>query len=223
MTLHHVRTLTLAILVCAFWLAPVPGHAQHSEAQAWIRITSNGFTSVMYFGYDSRATYGIDPALGEMEGPPLSPAFDVRWANPPRHLEPSYGMGLLFNDFIPCPTNSERKDTFDLLVSDGMTASKEWLVSWPSPDTLRRLADSMFIFCPGLGVRPINMFRQSSWSIPYPESPHRLRIFVYGGCRCLIAGSEAGKRPLHSNDNRTIGYEMPDSFRQKNADVRSMR
>ncbi len=221
--MRGLRTLWRVYVFLGCWLVPLTGAAQHADSQLWIRVSSNNLTAELYFGYDARATYGIDPQLGEMEGPPLSPALDVRWVNPPRRPQPSYGMGLLFNDYIPCPTNSERKDTFDLLVSDGMTQSKEWQISWPPAEVLRNIADSMLITCPGLNARPINMLRQTSWSIPSPESPHRLRILVYGACRCLVA--ESGHKATSS---MRVAYEallsdVPFLFPQRGWNATSMK
>src|SRR5258706_16122019 len=83
----------------------------------WINISDiHGTTRTMIFGNDARATYGIDKDLGECDGPPLSPGFDIRWYS--RRRDVSYDLGLLVYDFIPCPVNDARKDTFILLISE---------------------------------------------------------------------------------------------------------
>ena len=123
--------------------------AQSGDQKIQIQIENdNGASAVMSFGNNPQATYGIDHDLGEMEGPPLSPAFDVRWVNNPGRPDPSYGMGLLYNDYVPCPVNPARADTFVLLVSDGMETSKKWTLSWPDSEYLKTVADSMLLFDP---------------------------------------------------------------------------
>ncbi len=165
-----------------------PASGQTGEVRIQIRVENdNGSSALMSFGNNPRATYGIDQDLGELEGPPLSPAFDVRWANSPGRLNPSYGMGLLYNDYLPCPVNPAREDTFVLLVSDGMESSKKWILSWPDREYLESVADSMFLFDPCHREKLVNMFHQTSYVILNPESPVRFRIYKYGGCPLIVA------------------------------------
>jgi len=161
--------------------------AQGDDFRSWIKVENDRHESALLnFGNNSAATYGIDPELGEMEGPPLSPAFDVRWVNTPGRPLPSYGMGLLYNDFVPCPSNSARKDTFVLLVSDGMENSGRWIFTWPDEVSQRSAADSMFLVDPLHPGRRINMITERRYVVDTPDSPVRMRIYKYGGCPCVI-------------------------------------
>lgn len=164
--------------------------AQSGDQKIQIQIENdNGASAVMSFGNNPQATYGIDHDLGEMEGPPLSPAFDVRWVNNPGRPDPSYGMGLLYNDYVPCPVNPARADTFVLLVSDGMETSKKWTLSWPDSEYLKTVADSMLLFDPYHREMLVNMFRQTSYVVLNSEGPVRYRIYKYGRCPCILAGN----------------------------------
>jgi hypothetical protein len=184
-------SILFCFLICQT-VRVTPALAQTEDYQTWIKVENDrGESAVMNYGNNAAATYGIDKELGEAEGPPLSPALDVRWVNSPGRLQPSYGIGLLYNDFVPCPLNSARKDTFVLLVSDGMGASAMWKFSWPDEEFQKSLCDSMFLVDPVHNGKRVDMVRERSYTVTEPESPVRLRIYKYGGCPCVIAGSIA--------------------------------
>ncbi len=173
--------------------------------KTWIKVEQEkGSSFIMKFGNDPDATYGIDPNLGEMEGPPLSPGFDVRWVNNPGRLKPSFGMGLLGSDFVPCPMNRARKDTFVLLVSDGMIQASKWILSWPPADSLAKAADSMYIIDTYQPKIRVDMFRQHRLIVKQPESPHRFRIYKYGGCHSIQAMRPA---PIHGEKRSLLRTE----------------
>ena len=132
---------------------------------------------VMYFGNDNRATYGIDKELGELEGPPLSPSLDVRWMS--RRKEISFGFGLLNHDFIPCPTNAERKDTFVLMISQRDRLPAAWILEWKKEE-LREFADSIFLVVPGETTRKVNMLESDSTKVLNEEGVQRANIYEYG-------------------------------------------
>ena len=118
------------------------GIAQTPTLSVCVSNLKRSLSLTMYFGNDNRATYGIDKSLGEIEGPPFGPSLDVRWLS--RRKDISYGFGLLRNDFVPCPTNEERKDTFILLISQPDKKPTTWILEWKR-DELRTWADSMFL------------------------------------------------------------------------------
>ncbi|MBI1804635.1 MAG: hypothetical protein HY033_08675 [Ignavibacteriae bacterium] len=162
----------------------LPLCAIRCDAQAqtlWVSVSDNqGAAIMMYFGNNNRATYGIDNDLGECEGPPLSPGLDVRWFS--RRKDISYGLGLLNRDFIPCPINEERKDTFILLISQPDKNPASWVIEWQKEDELRAEADSMFLVIRGDTVRKIDMFKSNFVRLTNEDGFQKIYIYTYGGC-----------------------------------------
>ena len=94
-----VNRWTVLILVAMF--LPQPSEAQPcqpSVTRAWITVADmQTGPDTLWFGFDSTATYGLDPQLCEFEVPPIPPTgvFDVRFVNIAGHegQDPPLGLG----------------------------------------------------------------------------------------------------------------------------------
>ena len=119
-----------------------------SQAQVTVpvKVVLATDSSTINFGYDKTATYCLDAALGEAEGPPtFGGVFDARFSDPRGFNDACTGVGT-FSDFrtwLPTPTI----DTFQLSF-EGATGSTQWNVSWPaglsSQFTSLTLKDAIF-------------------------------------------------------------------------------
>ena len=100
-----------------------------------LTISDAGTGSVsMHFGVDANATYRMDTALGEWEGPPPPPSgvFYAAWADPRYELGVTsvnvFGQGLYAMDFRHY-TDSAQVDTYDVHFQPG--AGYPVTFSWP--------------------------------------------------------------------------------------------
>jgi hypothetical protein len=87
-------------LLAAMFL-PQPSEAQPCQppvTRAWLTVADmQTGPDTLWFGFDSTATYGLDPQLCEFEVPPIPPTgvFDVRFVNIAGHegQDPPLGLG----------------------------------------------------------------------------------------------------------------------------------
>lgn len=134
--------------------------AQTTRNEFWIRFMDSAAgsdTTTMYFACDSFATWGLDslnPTLKETEGPPLSPGFDVRWINPPRHASPFYGAGLLKYLLIPARYDGVPDTMRVKFVNNDSVLTAVWTLNWMDPSYISARCDSLVMryFDPDLAV-----------------------------------------------------------------------
>src|SRR6267143_2243748 len=165
----------------------------------WIKIndTVGGHDSLV-FGFDQRATYCTDSALGENQAPPPPPGFWAVFLGIPGRANCFTSFGLIkkdFRDFSP-----SRKDTFYIRFQNTDSAADLPNVSvtlrWPVATYLAQGCDSMFIVDPSGSILTtrVNMFVSDSVVLPHVYDPYgtnpsapvfRFFIYVYGVPRCI--------------------------------------
>lgn len=136
-----------------------------------VKLTLNGGLSqeVLTFGVHVNATYGIDSALGEAEGPPTAPPGQVffdEWTDP---RGTGYGCGVTFGLFLKdlrhyvSPTEI---DTFELWAQPD--SSYHMKMTWPSASALSLGCDSMYMMdaASGGSLLYVNMFSVDTLVVP---------------------------------------------------------
>lgn len=141
-------------------------------------VMSGAVRDTLRFGLDPSATYGLDPALGEMEQPPLPPSgvFDARFIEPrPEDAFSYFGLGVTV-DLRPF-TVMAQVDTYKVKFQPA-TGSMVSL-SWPQLDSLYagpvRLVDDLTG-----SLVDINMKAQTVYTVTNPLV-HVLKIIATRG------------------------------------------
>jgi hypothetical protein len=132
------------MLFCAEYLNAQP--CTRPPARAWLRVADTGAgKDTLWFGFDSTATYGIDPTLCETELPPIPPAgvFDARFVNIPGRegWEPPLGLGQGVKDDYRIYVNRADIDTHKVLFQPTVPPGYPIVLRW-SPTELLRMCDS---------------------------------------------------------------------------------
>jgi hypothetical protein len=89
-------------------------------------------TYQLTLGVNASATYGLDPAMGEREDPPVPPTgpFDARFIQPRGADTTGFGVGRHID--IRALVSDCQLDTFKLLFQASTEAAGTIIISWPS-------------------------------------------------------------------------------------------
>ncbi|MGA2625012.1 MAG: FlgD immunoglobulin-like domain containing protein [Bacteroidota bacterium] len=119
--------------------------AQHSLN--WVRVTISATeVDTLTFGVDTRATYGMDTALGESEGPPSPPPAPGGWAiwEDPNGNGFGEGHTFLFAKDFRAYTGPSQLDTFEVnAIPDLAVSTQRITFTWQDSASIVATCDSI--------------------------------------------------------------------------------
>mgnify|MGYP001383989674 CR=1 FL=1 len=204
------------------FLLTAPSTAQWCQ-QFWIKVSDNkGSTPyTLLFGNHIDATKGygaqkdsLNPTIIERESPPLPPNLGVVWRPPWPTV--NWGFGFLTYDFRGY-SNSDGRDTFLLYFINQSAPDADITLTWPDAIYLGSRCNSMIMSETTSKLSTINMFNQSSITIPAAGDSGIFKIYIYkGGVFMLDDYDECwwavNENFLHSQSQYYLSQNYPNPF-----------
>jgi len=176
----RVGTVVAAVLTAVSILS-----AQHLSSTVKLKLNGGQSQDIMTFGVHVNATYGIDSALGEAEGPPEAPPGQVffdAWEDPRAMGGLGYGGSVTFGLFekdLRKWYDTTQIDTFELFCQPDSGFHVK--IYWPSAALLSDSGgiDSMYIMDAATGgaLVYVNMFSVDSLVVPNTRSGQPIKEF----------------------------------------------
>jgi hypothetical protein len=177
------KKIILGCVVISFLLT-APSSAQWCQ-QFWIKVADNkgSIPYTLLFGNHFAATNGygaqkdsLNPIIIEREAPPCGTDLCVVWRPP--WLNVNWGNGFLTYDFRGY-IYSEQRDTFLLYFINPQAPDADITLTWPDAVYLGSRCNSMFMSESTGKISTIDMFSQSSITIPAAGDSGISKVYIY--------------------------------------------